>query len=120
MQSFWYTPHLRLRDTSALGSARVVAIRIDIPGIEGPAQCVTNHALGAESWDVFLPPGDMNGSWIGRQDGQRIPDATVDVAAHVSAVLSDGLGVSLTLTGKLVSVEARSWTDSGKDAPYCV
>jgi len=115
-----YVPDLRLRDTSAAQDARVVGITIDLPGATRPMYCAANRVIGSGSWTVFPPPGDMNGTALSRTDWQRIPDVSVNAVAHVNAVLADGLGVSFTVTGKVVPVVVQSYFESGLYPPVCV
>ena len=117
---FVYAPNLRLRDTSATGSARVIGITIDLPGANRRLYCAPNRIVGAASWTVFPPPGDQNGAFLSGQDFQRLPDIVVDATARVTAVLSDGLGVSFTMTGKIVrNFSSWSWTETGIYPPPC-
>lgn len=117
---FVYAPNLRLRDTSPDGSARVIGITIDLPGADDRLYCAPNRVVGADNWTVFPPPGDQNGDFLRRQDFQRLPDLGVDAVVHVTAVLSDGLGVSSTVTGKIVpDFSSWSWTETGIYPPPC-
>ena len=118
---FIYAPNLRLRDTSTTGSARVIGITIDLPGADHRLYCAPNRVPGAGVWTVFPPPGDQNGDFLGHQGGyQRLPDITVDAMVHVTAVLSDGLGVSSMVTGKIVpNFSSWSWTETGIYPPPC-
>jgi len=119
---FEYVASLRLRDTSATHSTRVVGISIDLPGSgHPPTYCAPNHVLGAGIWTPFAPPRDENNTPLGPRGDQRLPDLTVIAVAHVSAVLSDSLGVSFVVRGGIWPEKAFEFADpaSGINDPSC-
>ena len=110
---FGYVPNLVLRDTSAAQASRVIGITIDLPGAAGPSLCYSDHVVGAGLWTVFPPPGDLNGIGLGRQDGQRLPDVTVDAVAHITVAQSDGLGMTFSVSGKILQSQPSTYFESG-------
>ena len=111
-----YEPKLRLRDTSTAGTAKVIGLAIDVPQIGSSVFCSANRIVGAAGWSAFNPPGDMNyGFWLVPQYPTRVAVPTV----RVSAVLSDGAGVSLTATGQTEPAPNSNWYDGEDTGVRC-
>ena len=111
-----YQPNLRLRDTSSAAAARVVALTIDVPQLGSSVFCAANRVVGAVGWSAFNPPGDMHyGFLLVSRAGSRAAAPTV----RVTAVLSDGLGVSFTASGTTQPYTHASWYDGEDTGVRC-
>ena len=113
----FYEPKLRLHDTSATGTARVVGLAIDIPQLGSSVFCLSDRIVGAAGWSAFNPPGDMNyGLFLVQRASSRVGSPTV----RVSAVLSDGLAVSSNVTGTMeLNTTQWRWYDGEDTGVRC-
>ena len=112
----YHQPKLRLRDTSAAGTARVIGLAIDVPQIGGSVFCSSNQTVGASGWSAFNPPGDMN---YGFSIVPRGPGRAGEPTVRVIAVLSDGFGVSFTATGKIELATPWQYYDGDDTGVRC-
>ena len=93
-----YAPKLRLHDTSAAGTARVIGLAIDMPEIGWSFFCSADRMPGAAGWSAFNAPADMNyGILLGPRPSSRAGPPTVRVIAD----LGDGVVVSTKAVGTI-------------------
>jgi len=113
----FYQPMLRLRDTSATGTTKVIGLEIDVPQLGTVLYCSVNLVVGAAGWSAFNPPGDMNyGFMLTPRDATGNAPPTV----RVTALLNDGLGVASTATGKTeLSTDNWQWFDGADTGATC-
>jgi len=115
--SWAYAPQLTLRDTTGRGSSKVVALTIQLPGVNPFLQCSADRALGTEPWRAFAPVGSMDGVYV-RSD--RGVDAGTETVARVTVRLADTLGVLLSVKGKIApGTWQAGWPDGGSDLASC-
>lgn len=113
----FYEPRLRLRDTSATGTAKVIGLAIDLPEVGWSVICSPDRLVGGAGWSAFNPPGDMDyGLFLAPRSSGRVGPPTV----RVIALLSDGLAVSSKVTGgALVIANDWQWHDGDDTGARC-
>jgi hypothetical protein len=111
----FYGPMLRLRDTSAAGTAKVVGLALDLPEIGSTLFCSADLTVGG-GWSAFNPPADMNfGIFLIPRSSSRVGPSTV----RVTAVLSDGLAVTSSATATIKPYAGGGWYDGDDTGAQC-
>ena len=110
-----YGPMLRLRDTSAFGTTKVIGLAMDLPELGWSLFCSADQNVGG-GWSAFNLPGDLNYgiAFTPRSSSRRGPPTV-----RTTALMSDGLAASSSATAKIEPYTGGGWYDGYDTGAQC-
>ena len=111
----FYGPMLRLRDTSAVGTARVVGLAMDLPELGWTLVCSADRSVYG-GWSAFNLPGDLN---YGVGNNPRPSSRRGPPTVRVTALMSDGLAASSSATATIEPYTFGGWYDGYDTGAQC-